>query len=819
VRGPTTDRRLALVFTGHQFAESAPVILDALAARGWHGSFFLTGDFLKKTAFRPMVERMVREGHFLGPHSDQHLLYCAWTPRKERLISRSAFEQDLHANLTKLARFQRPPPRYFLPPYEHADQAIADWSAEAGLTLVNFTPGTRSSADYTEDNAGNFVTSQAIFDSILEREASDPHGLSGYLLLLHLGAGPGRTDKFANRLPELLTILQRRGYASVRIDELLSTPATATSARAPVHLRAQQWSYHPASPKSAIALSSGEIPSRLEIRLAETDRIVWQGAWRLRPGEHWGQNQHLAEADFSALRTPGRYVLTAGPARSLPFTIAARPNFTEPEAMLAFLRQQRCGDNPWLPARCHTQDGRTAYGPRPAGSAIDVTGGWHDAADLLKYHLTSGHATAQLLLAWVLGSERSQKASLAAPFSDQVDDSGRPGRNGRPDLLDEARWGLEWMLKMHPSPGELYHQVADDRDHAGLRLPQNEIADYGWGRGGPRVVYAADGQAQGLSRYQSESTGVANIAGRFAAAMGLAWQVWKDVPGERGWAERCLAAGREVYELGRAREGVQQGNSYRAPYRYEERTWADDMEWGAAELFRATGEARYLSDARRYALLAANDTWMGRIQTGHYEFYPFLNLGHFRLHGLVDRAWQRRLEGYYRDGLDRCRAAAERQPFGVGVPFIWCSNHLLVALATQGWLYERMSGDTRYRSFITRQQDWLLGRNPWGMCMFTELGTLHPKDVHLMTTHLTGRKIPGALVDGPVYERIFKSLRGVTITEPDPWAPFQDERAVYHDDFQDYSTNEPTMDGTASAVLWWVVRALHDRESAHPAKR
>ena len=59
----------------------------------------------------------------------------------------------------------------------------------------------------------------------------------------------------------------------------------------------------------------------------------------------------------------------------------------------------------------------------------------------------------------------------------------------------------------------------------------------------------------------------------------------------------------------------------------------------------------------------------------------------------------------------------------------------------------------------------------------------------------------GGLVDGPVYRRIFQSLRGVGITEPDPLQPFQDDLAVYHDDVKDYSTNEPTLDGTASAIL------------------
>ena len=145
--------------------------------------------------------------------------------------------------------------------------------------------------------------------------------------------------------------------------------------------------------------------------------------------------------------------------------------------------------------------------------------------------------------------------------------------------------------------------------------------------------------------------------------------------------------------------------------------------------------------------------------------------------------------------------AGKGNPFRLGVPRIWCSNNLTVGLVTLCELYDRMTGDASYRPFAARNRDWLLGRNPWGYTMFTQVGAVYPTDVHLQTTKLTGRSVTGGLVDGPVYERIFKSLRGVSITEPDPLAAFQDERAVYHNDFQDYSTNEPTMDGTASALL------------------
>jgi endoglucanase len=575
----------------------------------------------------------------------------------------------------------------------------------------------------------------------------------------------------------------------------------ASPLRAEVFLRASQVGYGPRDTKVALAFSGSPLPDAFAVIDADNGASVFTGKTLPLPGERWGAFDHQAELDFTGFARPGRYKLQLGEARSLPFDIGELALAGLPDQLLDFMRQQRCGYNPWLGTKCHQLDGRTAFGPLPSGTPIDARGGWHDAGDLLKYHMTSGNATAQMLLAYSLSDRLAPKATR---FPDRVNALGDPGSNGRPDVLDEARWGLEWMLKLHPAPDQLYHQVADDRDHIGFRLPQNETADYGWGKGGPRVVYFADGRPQGLQQFKSESTGVANLAGRYAAAMALAHDSWKDDPHERAFALRCLQAGKEVYELGRAKEGAQQGNSYRAPYRYEETTWADDMEWGAAELFRATGERRYLDEAQHYAQLAAADTWMGQEQVKHYQYYPFMNIGHFRLFDLVDADFQKVLAGYYRDGIDRCVRAGAANPYRVGVPFIWCSNNLLVALVTQCHFYERMTGDARYRGFAARNRDWLLGRNPWGYTMFTEVGSVFPKDVHLQTTKLTGRTVRGGLVDGPVYERIFRSQRGVSISQPDPLAPFQDPRAVYHDDIKDYVSNEPTMDGTASAILMWV---------------
>jgi len=223
LRGPRTKKQLALCFTGHEFAEGGETIASELRKHEAKASFFFTGDFLRATNHRPIVLRLLDDGHYLGPHSDKHLLYCPWDGPKKTLVTRDEFRSDLEANLQGLEAFgvKRTQIRFFLPPFEHYNQQIADWSREMDLTLINFTPGTRSNADYTGEADKNFVSSKVIFDSIVAKEKQDPNGLNGFLLLLHIGSGPGRQDKFHARFGELLDYLCAKGYQFVRVDQLL----------------------------------------------------------------------------------------------------------------------------------------------------------------------------------------------------------------------------------------------------------------------------------------------------------------------------------------------------------------------------------------------------------------------------------------------------------------------------------------------------------------------------------------------------------------------------------------------------------------------
>ena len=391
-------------------------------------------------------------------------------------------------------------------------------------------------------------------------------------------------------------------------------------------------------------------------------------------------------------------------------------------------------------------------------------------------------------------------------FADVANEWGQPGSNGIPDVLDEAKWGLDWIHKLHAAPDRLIHQVADDRDHVGWKIPDQDPSDYGWGSNSYRAAYFATGSPKGLNLYKSEATGVSNLAGRSAAAMALASRIWSRYLGDSVFAAKCLGAAESLYLLGREKEGYQQGNSFGAPYRYGEETWADDMEWGAAELFKSTGKEEYLEDAVRYARLAGTDNWMPYDTASHYQYYPFVNPGHFVLHGVVGEPFRDTLSHYYRSGIDHCLQRSGNNPFQIGIPFIWCSNNLLTGLITQIILYEKMTGDRRYHPFLVKQRDWLFGRNPWGTSMFTGIpkGGEYPVDVHTSVWVLTREEVPGGLVDGPVYGTIYRSLAGLSLTEADEFAGMQNEFVVYHDDIGDYSTNEPTMDGTAGSILMMV---------------
>ncbi|MCF7797120.1 MAG: polysaccharide deacetylase family protein [Lentisphaeria bacterium] len=222
IRTDTTRKIITLVFTGGDYADGGTLILETLNSYNIRGAFFFTGDFYRNSDFSPLIRNLKKEGHYLGAHSDRHLLYSDWRKRDSTLVTRAEFREDVENNYAEMARFgiTKQDAPWFLPAFEWYNDTIAAWTRELGLSLVNFSPGTYSNADYTTPDMGKrYLDSETIFQRILDYEVKN--GLNGFLLLTHIGTDPRRTDKFYHRLDALITELQDRGYQFASLPEAM----------------------------------------------------------------------------------------------------------------------------------------------------------------------------------------------------------------------------------------------------------------------------------------------------------------------------------------------------------------------------------------------------------------------------------------------------------------------------------------------------------------------------------------------------------------------------------------------------------------------
>ena len=565
-------------------------------------------------------------------------------------------------------------------------------------------------------------------------------------------------------------------------------------------VRINQIGYLPEATKVAVFMSNEAVQvNGFELVDAFAGEAVWRSD-AVRPMGALGQMKTTCRLDFSALKTDGAYYIkvlsSGGETRSEIFPINPKVYDGAADFVLNYMRQQRCGWNPFFKDSCHRKDGIIVGHPDPKKDSIflDVTGGWHDASDCLQYTTTSANAIYQMMFAYQSNPEA---------FSDNHLADGTPGRNGIPDIIDEIYWGLKWLDKMNPEPGEMYNQIADDRDHVGMRVPNDDQADYGWGKGEYRPVWFCSGEPQqrGKRGDKNKTTGVASTAGKFASDFAFGAEILKPFYPE--FAEKIGAKAQAAYDAGVAKPGVCQTASVVSPYIYEEDNWVDDMELAAYEMFRRTGDKKYRTEAIEYARREPVTPWMGADSARHYQWYPFMNMGHYRIArnfgGKVSAEFIRNI----RSGIQRVYERGKDHPFMFGIPGIWCSNNLTSAMLTQCILYRELTGDTTYQEMEGALRDWLLGCNPWGVSMIVELpkGGIFPTQPHSFIINYKMGNTTGGLVDGPVYATIFGSLLGIRTDGGINYEEFQPGDLVYHDSTHDYSTNEPTMDGTASLTF------------------
>ncbi|HEX6892335.1 MAG TPA: glycoside hydrolase family 9 protein [Chryseolinea sp.] len=547
--------------------------------------------------------------------------------------------------------------------------------------------------------------------------------------------------------------------------------------------------YKPTGVKVAVwCAKANETLTTFELVDIETQKVVFSAS----PGKPYGAYGPFVQTyrlNFSSYKKPGRYLLRGGTATSLPFSIGDDVYKGTADFSLLYMRQQRSKYNPFLKDSCHTHDGYTMDGPMPDSTHLDVSGGWHDATDYLQYSMTSANATYHLLAAY---------RDFPEVFSDKHLANGLAGQNGVADVFDEAKWGLDWLIKMHPKPDWMFNQLADDRDHKGFRLPNKDTASYG--NGLERPIYFLTGEVQGLGKYKNRTKGTSSTAGKFTSAFALGATLFKDK--DATYAANLESKASSAYAYGLKKPGNTQTACYVSPYFYEEDNWVDDMELAAVSLYQITKRKQLLEASFKYASQEKQTPWLGTDTAGHYQWYPFINVGHYELAKTAEGNIRKQVIQFYRDGIKKVWDRGKQNAFYRGVPFIWCSNNLQAAFAVQCYWYRQLTGDQSYSELEQATFDWLLGCNPWGTSMVVGMPSDgdFPDDPHSSLNFLHGYQTLGALVDGPVYGTIYRQQRGVSVVRGDEYAAFQSDYVVYHDDYGDYVTNEPTMDGTANLI-------------------
>ena len=506
-------------------------------------------------------------------------------------------------------------------------------------------------------------------------------------------------------------------------------PAQADGGPPPPAIRVNQAGYPAGAPKLAIAVDASGAARTAEIRREDGATVTSVAVGPAQADAQSGDTVRVI--DFSTVTTPGTYVVAiAGLGESDPVHVAddayRRPLYL---AMRSYYGQ-RCGTEVDLGsafpgyryAACHLEDalyhpssGRE--GRRPA------TKGWHDAGDYGKYIVNSGITTGELLWAWEWFPSVFRDLTLDIPESgDDV-----------PDVLDEIRWNLDWMLAMQDEDGGVWHKLTSER-FGSFVMP--DVDD-----GAPRYVIGTGNAPFKSTCATADLAAVAAIASR-------AWRAY-----DTRFADRALDAARRAWTWAEAHPDAPFRNPARvATGEYGDADCGDERLWASAELLRTTGEAAFEQVART---LAASR----HIRHDEPQWWPevtHLGLWAYALAGEAgaDAALRQRIRAETTEAaraiVRRTDAAGWRHAL-TDANFVWGSNGVAANYGVVLLAAARFSGDRSFRDGARDQLHYLLGRNTFGLSWLTGVGVRPFRHPHHRPSGGDAHPLPwpGLLSGGP----------------------------------------------------------------------
>jgi len=335
-------------------------------------------------------------------------------------------------------------------------------------------------------------------------------------------------------------------------------------------------------------------------------------------------------------------------------------------------------------------------------------------------------------------------------------------KDGVPDVLAEAKVGLDWLLRCNYAKYKLVTQVQDLRDHTvGFRMPENDTLRY------DRPAFSGMGK---------------NQIGIYAAAMAIASRVWSEKFKNFDLAKKYLEAAENLYSIRNQAPDIDTSGTGT----YRDNTFWGKLALGAVELYLTTKNQSYLNDAMVYADSARSDYW--------WSWGNINSLADYRLAKIYPR-----YAAYILNNLNAFNADKDSSVFNEGLPYTWGTTNSLLGAALQAILYKNITGSYYFDTLAVEQRDYVLGRNPWGISFIYNIGTEFTRHFHSQIAYFDGGYLPGALSAGPAPENLLKNYNIVNSNHQ--YDLFNTDKIKYYDDISNYITNEPTISSNATALF------------------
>jgi endoglucanase len=576
-------------------------------------------------------------------------------------------------------------------------------------------------------------------------------------------------------------------------DPQFETPTA--QARPASAVRVNQVGYLPGFAKIATVATKASGPVEWQL-VDKAGKVRASGKTRAF-GEDKSSGESVQQIDFSSVTAPGKgYRLKVGKDESLPFEIGNDVYRHLKHDALAFFYLQRSGVPIKMPYA-----GSKAY-ERPAGHpgdksvtcskeakcdyTLDVSGGWYDAGDHGKYLVNGGFTV------WALQDELEVLTKFGSTAGDFGDGklSIPEAKNGKPDLLDEARFGLEALMKMQvpagkPMAGMVHQKMHGDKWSAIPTAPDKDD----------------------IKRFLRPVSTAATL--NLAGAAAQAARLWKTL--DPAFSQRCLAAAETAYAAAQKNPKIAAEPKVEGGGIYGDGDTGDEFYWAATELFITTGKQNYKDDllkSRFHAPKAGVETAAGELGWDHLA--PAAKMSLVSAPNSLGDAGVAAIRAQLIAAADRflgfIAKRGYRVPMASDVTYIWGSNGAIMDDAIVLGMAYNLTHDAKYANGVIDCMDYLLGRNPLAFSYVAGYGTHALRNPHhRVWAHMKDPKLPeappGAVSGGPNSTLQDPYIRKLGMSGCPP-------ETCYVDNTDSYSTNEVAINWNAG--LAWMAAFLDD---------